>query len=406
MTRRRHRRSPVRTRRAQGMPLACACLFALFVAGCQDDLQPPPAGLPEVTVVPAIVKDIPIEEDFVGRVVAFRSVEVRTQVEGLLVRRAFMEGTDVKKGALLFEIDPRPLAAALGEAKARLARSEVVLDRARQKVARLKPLAEANAISREDYDEAVAAEKEAGAELQAGQATVEHARLNLDYTRITAPESGRIGRALVPEGRLVGKDGPTHLATIDKIDPIYVTFTVTDKEALLLDKAAVSGKAKLLDDSKIPVRLKLPDDSEYAAMGKLDFASSTINPETGTFAVRAEFPNRKQQLAPGMFVRVHVEVGQWPKAVLVPQRAVLKAPKGHYVYVVGKNNAVERRNVQVGDWFESSWIIEKGVAAGDPVVVDGLQALTPGATVKPVPVDQAPARSAAADVPDKQSGAK
>jgi len=388
------------------MPRVRSFLFALLVAGCQDDLQPPPAGPPEVTVVPAIVKDIPIEEDFVGRVVAFRSVEVRTQVEGLLVRRAFMEGTDVKKGALLFEIDPRPLAAALGEAKARLARSEVVLDRARQKVARLKPLAEANAISREDYDEAVAGEKEAAAELQAGQATVEHARLNLDYTRITAPESGRIGRALVPEGRLVGKDGPTHLATIDKIDPIYVTFTVTDKEALLLDKAAVSGKAKLLDDSKIPVRLKLPDDSEYAAMGKLDFASSTINPETGTFAVRAEFPNRKQQLAPGMFVRVHVEVGQWPKAVLVPQRAVLKAPKGHYVYVVGKNNAVERRDVQVGDWFESSWIIEKGVAAGDPVVVDGLQALTPGATVKPVPVDQAPARAAAADMPDKQSGAK
>lgn len=388
------------------MTLAWACLSVLLVSGCQDDLQPPPAGLPEVTVVPAIVKDIPIEQDFVGRVVAFRSVEVRTQVEGLLVRRAFQEGTDVKKGALLFEIDPRPLAAAMGEAKARLARAEVVLERARQKALRLKPLVEANAISREDYDEAVAAEREADAERQAGQATVEHSRLNLDYTKITAPESGRIGRALVPEGRLVGKDGPTHLATIDKIDPIYVTFTVTDKEALLLDKAVGAGKAKLLDDSKIPVRLKLPDDSEYGAMGKLDFASSTINPETGTFAVRAEFPNRKQQLAPGMFVRVHVEVGQWPKAVLVPQRAVLKAPKGHYVYVVGKNNTVERRDVQVGDWFESSWIIEKGVAAGDPVVVDGLQALTPGATVKPVPVDQPQAPSAAADMPDKQSGAK
>ena len=403
MTPCRHSRAPIRRR---GMTLAWACLSVLLVSGCQDDLQPPPAGLPEVTVVPAIVKDIPIEQDFVGRVVAFRSVEVRTQVEGLLVRRAFQEGTDVKKGALLFEIDPRPLAAAMGEAKARLARAEVVLERARQKALRLKPLVEANAISREDYDEAVAAEREADAERQAGQATVEHSRLNLDYTKITAPESGRIGRALVPEGRLVGKDGPTHLATIDKIDPIYVTFTVTDKEALLLDKAVGAGKAKLLDDSKIPVRLKLPDDSEYGAMGKLDFASSTINPETGTFAVRAEFPNRKQQLAPGMFVRVHVEVGQWPKAVLVPQRAVLKAPKGHYVYVVGKNNTVERRDVQVGDWFESSWIIEKGVAAGDPVVVDGLQALTPGATVKPVPVDQPQAPSAAADMPDKQSGAK
>jgi len=374
-----HRPSDPGRRRAGVLALG------LLLAGCQGDLQPPPTGLPEVTVSPAIVKDITLQQDFVGRVVAYRSVEVRTQVEGLLMRRAFKEGTDVKKGDLLFEIDPRPLAAALAEARARLGRSEVVLDRARQKVARLKPLAEANAISREDYDEAVAAEKEAAAELEAGRAAAEHAKLNLDYARITAPESGRIGRALVPEGRLVGKDGPTHLATIDKIDPIYVTFTVTDKEALAFSKAALSDQLKLLDDSKMPVRLKLPDDSDYGAIGKLDFASSTVSPETGTFTVRTEFPNPKQLLAPGMFVRVNVEVGQWPKAVLVPQRAVLKAPKGHFVYLVARNNQVERRDVQAGDWYESYWIIEKGLAAGDPVIVEGLQALTPGAAVKPLP---------------------
>lgn len=373
-------------RRLCGLRAASLGLMGCLAAGCPGDLQPPPTGLPEVTVAPAITKDITLQQDFVGRVVAFRSVEVRTQVEGILLRRAFKEGTDVKKGQVLFEIDPRPLAAALGEAKARLGRSEVVLDRARQKVARLKPLAEANAISREDYDEAVAAEKEAAAELEASRAAAEHAKLNLDYATITAPESGRIGRALVPEGRVVGKDGPTHLATIDKIDPIYVTFTVTDKEALAFSKAALSGQVKLLEDSKMPVRLKLPDDSDYGEIGKLDFASSTVTPETGTFAVRAEFPNAKQQLAPGMFVRVNVQVGQWPQAVLVPQRALLKSPTGHFVYLVGKNNKVERRDVQAGDWYESSWIIEKGLAAGDPVIVEGLQALTPGAEVKPVPV--------------------
>lgn len=289
-----------------GLPLHVAALLAV---GCQAEPQMPTNTNPEVTVVSAIVKDIPVAQDFVGRVAAFRSIEVRAQVEGLLVRRAFTEGTDVKKGDLLFQIDPRPLAAALAEARAKLARAEVVLERARQKVTRLRPLADANAISREDFDEAVAAEKEAGADLQAGQATVERAKLNLEFARVTAPESGRIGRALVPEGRLVGKEGPTHLATIDKIDPIYVTFTVTDKEALALDKAVAAGQIKMHEQNKIPIQLKLPDDSAYDAMGRLDFASATVNPETGTFTVRAEFPNRKQQLAPGMFVRVHAEAG-------------------------------------------------------------------------------------------------
>jgi membrane fusion protein (multidrug efflux system) len=367
----------------------------LLLGACSGGEPAPPSAAPEVKVAAAIVKDVPVAQDFVGRVTAFRSVEVRAQVEGLIVKRAFEEGTDVKRGDLLFQIDPRPLTATLEEAKARLARSEVVLDRATSKVARLKPLAEANAISREDYDEAVAAEKEAGAELQAGKAAVEQAQLNLSFARVTAPESGRIGRALVPEGRLVGKDGPTHLATIDKIDPIYVTFTVTDKEALWLDKAVAAGQIKMHEQRKIPIRLKLPDDSAYDAMGRLDFASATVNPETGTFTVRAEFPNPKQQLAPGMFVRVHVEAGQWPKALLVPQRAVLKAPKGHYVYVVDKANKVERRDVFVGEWYESDWIIEKGLAAGEPVIVDGLQAVAPGIAVKPVTSDRTQAAAPA-----------
>jgi membrane fusion protein (multidrug efflux system) len=367
----------------------------LLACACQQDLQPQLPATPEVTVSPAVVKDVPVAQDFVGRVTAFRSVEVRAQVEGLIVKRAFEEGTDVKKGALLFQIDPRPLTATLEEAKARLARSEVVLDRARQKVSRLKPLAEANAISREDYDEAVAAEKEAGAELQAGKAAVEQAQLNLSFAQVTAPESGRIGRALVPEGRLVGKDGPTHLATIDKIDPIYVTFTVTDKDALMLDKAVAAGQIKLHEQRKIPIRLKLPDDTVYDAMGRFDFASATVNPETGTFTVRAEFPNPKLTLAPGMFVRVHVEAGQWPKAVLVPQRAVLKAPKGHYIYVVDKAGKVEKRDVFVGEWYESDWIIEKGLAAGEAVIVDGLQAVAPGIAVKPVTAGSAQPQTAA-----------
>lgn len=373
---------------------ACLC-SSLILFGCHGEAQTPPTSTPEVTVVAAIVKDVPVAQDFVGRVTAFRSIEVRAQVEGLLVRRAFQEGADVKKGDLLFQIDPRPVAAALGEAKAKQARTEVVLARAQQKRGRLKPLAEANAISREDYDEAAAMEKEAAAELLAIKAEVERARLNLEFATIKAPESGRIGRALVPEGRLVGKDATTHLATIDKIDPIYVTFTVTDKDALMLDKLVTAGQIKMREQNQMPIRLRLPDDREYDAVGKVDFASATVNPETGTFTVRAEFPNPKELLAPGMFVRVHVEAGLWPNAVLVPQRAVLKAPKGHYVYVVDKTNKVERRSVFAGEWYESYWIIEKGLAAGESVIVDGLQAMAPGITVKPVPVDQAVAATPA-----------
>jgi membrane fusion protein (multidrug efflux system) len=365
-------------------PLVPPALMALLLTACQGEIPAAQNAVPEVTVALAVVKDVPVAQDFVGRVAAFRSVEVRAQVEGLVVKRSFEEGTDVKKGELLYQIDPRPLTAALEEAKAKLARSEAVQDRAKQKVSRLKPLAEANAISREDFDEAVAGDKEAAAELLGSKAAVEQAQLNLSFARVTAPEGGRIGRALVPEGRLVGKEGPTHLATIDKIDPIYVTFTVTDKDALMLDKAVAAGQIKLHEQRKIPIRLRLPDDTAYDAIGRFDFASATVNPETGTFTVRAEFPNPRLTLAPGMFVRVNVEAGQWPKAVLVPQRAVLKAPKGHYLYVVDKSNKVERRDVFVGEWYEADWIIEKGLAAGESVIVDGLQAVTPGIAVKPV----------------------
>jgi membrane fusion protein (multidrug efflux system) len=358
---------------------------ATFLAGCGERKEvakaPPPP--PEVIVAPVRVATVPVLREYVGNVQAYRSVEVRARVEGILQQRHFTEGTDVKKGQLLFTIDPAQYEAQLHDAEGSLARADAAYVNARAKANRLEPLVREEAISRQDYDDAVATQKSAEAQVASARANVESAKLAVGYTKVYATESGRIGVTQVPEGRLVGRGEPTLLATIDRIDPIYVTFTMPDRDAIVLRRAFEKGSIRAGEGAG-SARFLLPDGSELADVGKVDFTDAQVNPQTGTITQRAVIANQGRRLLPGMMVKVELKVGERPNALLIPQRAVVKVPNGHVAWVVGPENKVERRDLVVGEWYRDDWVIEKGLQPGDRVIVDGVQRVQPGIVVKPV----------------------
>jgi len=367
-----------------------AVLAAL--AGCSKTEAPKPAARPlaEVRVIASRAETIPVIQEHVGRVAAFRSVEVRARVEGILEKRHFTEGTEVKRGQLLYTIDPTPYQTLLNDARAELARAEANLANARSKAARYAPLVKENAISRQDYDDAVTAVKQNEALLASARGAAERARINLGYTRVRANESGRIGATLVPEGRLVGKGEATHLTTIDRLEPVYVNFTMADRDALIFRRAMSSGEIREADGGS-QARVFLPDGTEYDKLGQLDFTDSRVDPNTGTISLRAVMPNQGGNLLPGMFVRVEFISAKRPNTILVPQQAVIKTPTGHIAWVIDNEGRATRRDLVVGRWLREDWIIEKGLGAGESVVVDGYQKLQPGAPVKAVPWTPKPA---------------
>ena len=378
--------------------LGAAVVLMLAVAGCGEKKEaakgPPPA--PEVVVMPVRVATVPVVREYVGNVQAYRSVEVRARVEGILDRRHYTEGTDVRKGDLLYTIDPAQYEAKLRDAEGELARAQANLVNARAKANRLEPLAKEEAISRQDFDDAVAAQKSAEAQVDSARANVETAKLNVGYTRVVANESGRIGTTQVPEGRLVGRGEPTLLATIDRIDPIYVNFTMPDRDSIELRRAFEKGEIRAGTGAGT-ARFVLPDGSELSDIGRIDFSDAQVNRETGTITQRAVLANPRRQLLPGMFVRVELKVGERPNAILIPQRAVVKMPNGHVAWVVGPDNKVERRDLVVAGWNGDDWIVDKGLLPGDRVIVDGVQRVQPGMTVRPVaPPAAAPAAAPAA----------
>ena len=375
---------------------ALAVMAVALMAGCGEKKDAAKAAPqpPEVQVVKARSETIPVRREYVGSVTAYRSVQVRARVEGILEKRHFVEGTDVKPGQLLYSIDPLTYEAQLRDAEAELARSEAQLANARTKESRFAPLVKEEAVSKQDYDDAVTQMKSAEAQVNSARSTLDRAKLNLGYTRVVATEAGRIGMSQVPEGALVGKGEPTLLATIDKLDPIYVTFTIPDRDALAFRRALDSGAIK--EAKGDTARFLLPDGTEYKQAGHIDFADTQINRETGTVTLRAVLPNGSPRLQPGMFIRVQLTAGDRPNSVLIPQRAVLKVPNGHVAYVVGGANKIERRDLVVGEWFKDDWVIEKGLIGGDTVVVDGVQRVQPGMTVRPAAYQPKPAGAAAA----------
>jgi membrane fusion protein (multidrug efflux system) len=387
----------------------------LLLAACGKSDAPPAAagdGMPppEVGVVVATPGDVGLITELPGRLEALRVAQVRARVAGILQKRLFREGSDVKAGQPLFAIDAAPYAAALQSAEATLARAQANLTQAAALAERYKPLVAANAVSQQEYANAVAAQKQAEADVAAGRAAVQTGRINLNYASVTAPISGRIGRALVTEGALVGQGEATQLAVIQQIDPVYVNFTQSAGEVMKLRRALADGQLQRAGGSEAAsVRVVLEDGSEYARAGKLLFSDLTVDATTGQITLRAEVPNPKGDLLPGLYVRVRLEQAQVANAISLPQQAVTRTQQGDKITVVGADGKLSQRTVKVGAARNNQWVVLEGLKEGEQVMVDGfqkLQMMPPGTPVKAVPW-QAPgsAAASAANPPAAVSGA-
>ena len=343
---------------------------------------PPPAEVGVVTVAPG---DVGLITELPGRLEASRVAQVRARAAGILQERLFREGSEVKAGQPLFRIDAAPYAAALQSAEAGLARAEANRATAQALADRYKPLVAENAISQQEYANAVAAAKAAEADVAVGKAAVRTASINVNYANVTAPISGTIGRALVTEGALVGQGEATQLAVIQQINPMYVNFTQSASEALKLKRAMAAGQLKSAGADAASVRIVLEDGSEYPQPGKLLFSDLTVDATTGQVTLRAEVPNAQGALLPGLYVRVRLEQATATDAITLPQQAVTRSAQGDSVMVVGAEGKVAPRPVKVGGQQNGQWVVLDGLKAGEQVMVDGFQKLRGDAPVKAVP---------------------
>lgn len=359
-------------------PLLLASLLAMSLVACSGEGPqgkgpggaagaggPPPA---EVDVITPATTSAALTEDLPGRLQAYRTAQIRARVEGILEKRLFVEGSDVKQGDTLFQIDDRTY-------KATASSAVVDVEVMKAALKRYEPLLPSKAVSQQEYDQAQV-------KLMQTEAALARARLDLENTRVPAPISGRIGRALVTEGALVGKGEATHLATIEQIDPIYVNFTQSNSELLRLRQAIKTGRMQQADQAR--VELLQEDGSVYALPGKLLFSDLSVDPDTGTVALRASFSNPKHELLPGQFVRIRVNQAQIDKTLRVPQRAVQRNESGAFVLVVNAENKVEPRPIKTTGMSGPDWLVSDGIKPDDKVIVNGVQKARPGAPVKPV----------------------
>ena len=389
--------------------LTAGCVsVALLLAACGKGDggagAPGPGGArpaPEVGVVTVQLGDVGLLTELPGRLEASRVAQVRARAAGIVQKRVFREGSDVKAGQSLFVIDAAPYAAALQSAEAAVARSEANLTQAAALATRYAPLVAANAVSQQEYASAVAAHKQAQADVAVSKAALQTARINLNYANVTAPISGRIGRALVTEGALVGQGEATPLAMIQQINPMYVNFTQSAADVMKLRAALADGQFKQASgDDAASVRVVLEDGTTYAQPGRLLFSDLTVDSTTGQISLRAEVPNPSGTLLPGLYVRVQLEQAQASNAITLPQQAVTRGAQGDTVLVVGADGQVAKRTVQLGSSKGAQWVVLDGLKAGEQVMVDGfqkLQMMPPGSPVKAVPwqpVGAAPATSA------------
>jgi len=360
----------------------------LLLNGCGKSDAPKPAAMgpgaapppSEVAVVIARQGEALLTKDLPGRLQAWRTAQVRARVEGIVEQRLFVEGSDVKAGAPLYRIDARTYRTSYEAAKADTAAARAVVNRYR-------PLVEMKAVSQQELDTAEA-------RLRQTEAALSRAELDLENTTVPAPISGRIGRTLVTEGALVGRGEATQLATIEQIDPIYVNFTQSSAELLALRDAIKSGRWR--SATKARMELVLEDESVYPLTGKLLFSDLAVDPGTGAVSLRAEFPNPKKELLPGMFVRVRYAQAQADKLITLPQRAVMLSPGGAAVLIVDAEGKVAPRPVKLGGMSGSTWTITGGLAGGEQVIVEGHMKARPGSVVKPVPWTPAPPAGAPA----------
>ena len=362
--------------------------FCFMLSGCGEKKTGGPPPMPEVAVMTIQTKPVVTTTELSGRTSANLVAEVRPQVGGIIQKRLFTEGSDVKEGQALFQIDPSLYQVALDNARAALARSEAQLSTIQLREARMKDLLTDKAVSKQDYDDAAAALKQVQADIQYGRATVEAARINLKYTTITAPISGRIGKSNVTAGALVTAHQPLALATIQKLDPMFVDVSQSTADILKLRRQMQEGLLEKNGKNQQEVRLFLDDNSEYPIKGKLQFQDVSVDPTTGSVILRMVFPNPKGVLMPGMFVRAIIQEGIHKNAILVPQQAVSRDPKGNpQLLIVDKDGNVQQKQLALDRAIADEWLVSSGLEQGDQVIIEGISKVKPGIPVKVVPFE-------------------
>ncbi|MBS1244783.1 MAG: secretion protein HlyD family protein [Deltaproteobacteria bacterium] len=385
-------------KRKESRKVPPACFVAAMVlsvvlpaGGCGDRKQsssPPP--VPEVAVLTVRPEPVELTTELPGRISAYRVAEIRPQVSGIIMKRLFREGSDVTSGEVLYQIDPAPYQSALTNARASLSRAEANVPAVRSRADRYKELIADKAVSQQDYDDAAAALMQAAAEVEYWKAAVETARINLAYTRVTAPISGRIGRSAVTEGALVTAHQPLALATIQQLDPIYMDVPQSTADLLRLKSRLKAGYLDRSGADQKKVQLVLEDGTAYPREGTLEFQDVTVDPTTGSVILRIVFPNPQGVLLPGMFERAVVKEGVNPRAILIPQQSVSRDPKGNpSVLIVDAGGKVQPRMLEIDRAIGDKWLVLSGLASGDRVVVEGSQKVRPGASVKVVPFEPA-----------------
>jgi membrane fusion protein (multidrug efflux system) len=379
------------SKRTKVITIAVVLAGFLILAGCgqQKAASGQPKGSPaEVAIVTVHPEKIAITTELSGRTSAYRVAEIRPQVSGLIQKRLFVEGSDVKAGQVLYQIHPASFQAALDNAEAGLSRSEANLLAIRSKAERMRELVADKAVSQQESDDATAALKQTEADIQYWKATVESAHINTGYTRITAPITGRIGRSNVTEGALVTAHQPLTLATIQQLDPIYVDLPQSTADLTRLQRRLADGRLKNGGKDHNRVRLILEDGTPYSQQGTFQFRDVTVDPTTGSVILRVVVPNPKGLLLPGMFVRTVVQEGVNTQAILIPQQAVSRDPKGNpLALIVDAEEKVQQRMLVLDRAMSDKWLVSSGLAPGDRVIVEGIQKVRPGASVKVVPFE-------------------
>jgi len=367
--------------------LAALALLVL-VAGCsarQEKRDQPP---PEAGYVVLTAQTVPLTAELTGRTTAFEISDVRPQVSGVIKDRLFQEGSIVREGQTLYDIDPSLYQAAVAQARANVLNAEASRAAAEAKANRYKPLADIEAVSKQDYTDALAAAHQAAAQVAQAKAALETAQINLRFTKVPAPISGRIGRSLVTTGALVTNGQTTALATIERLDPIFVDIQQSSADLIALRREVASGGAS---SGSAAVQLTLEDGSAYSHAGRVEFAEAIVDPNTGSVTLRARFPNPEGLLMPGMFVRAHLSQLEAHDAILAPQQAVSRDPRGNAtVLVVGPNDKAVLRTVTAERTVGDKWLVTSGLAAGDKVITEGLDRIKPGMTVRPMPAGSPP----------------
>jgi len=378
-------------------------MIGLLASGCGRSKQagpPPSAGPLEVSVVTIQPQRVTITTELTGRTSAYLVAEVRPQVSGIVQKRLFTEGSDVQAGDVLYQIDSATYQAAYDSAKAVLGRAEANLIPIRLKEERYRELVSINAVSKQDYDETVGDLRKAEAEIEVSRAAMEAARINLAYCQVKAPISGRIGKSSVTTGALVTANQQAALATIQKLDPMYVDVTQSSAELLRLKHSLTSGQLKRVGAAQAKVKLLLEDGTSYPREGTLKFSDVTVDPGTGSVTLRSVFPNPDHLLLPGMFVRAIVQEGVDEQAILVPQRAVTRNPAGQaMVMLVSAEEKVEARVIKTDRTIGDAWLVNEGLSVGDRVILEGTQKVRPGTPVKTVPFGNPPGNASAGAPP-------